>query len=166
MDYVLEPAKLVEVIMTKFYKKDFVFLKRFANCFASHRECSTTAPEVRMYAEMSIRDGECCKFFDVVDKNGDNQVKRLIKLLLFEYQEQSDGYIYYKNKINYRNLHMMIAFINNYNMQYGISSLKKKEQPRINDGVPSVFYHDSVKPKKKVKILPGQLSIFDEDGDN
>lgn len=143
--YISNPYKLIDYVMNRFFQWDFVFIRKLADYFSSHRECSSTAIDVRMCADMSIRDNSCCRYLNDVDLNGDYLVKRLVKLLLFEHDVNINGRINYKDKVNYRNLHMMIAFINNY---------KKKTEGVV-----------KTKPSAKVKIKNKenleQISIFD-----
>lgn len=162
IDYIFEPNKLVELILKRYYQKDLMFIKNMADAFSGYYICSSTAPEVRMYADISIRTGEIYNYLNEVDKNGDNLVKRLVKLLLFEHSENSDGYIYYSDKINYRNLHVLIAFINNYDMRV-LKELKGFDY--IGEDYKSAFgVKDRNKPKRRVKKkdeLDGQLSFMD-----
>lgn len=114
IEYIFDPTKLIETIIKRYHNNDFLFIKKFANYFSDYYVCKSTAPEVRQLAEISLRDGIRNHHLDEVDKNGDNQITRLIKLLILDHYELENGYIVYKNKINYRNLHTIIAFINNY----------------------------------------------------
>lgn len=114
LEYVANPHRLIELIMQKYYQNDFIFLQKFASNFSKYHECSTTAPEVSQSSAASIREGKRHYLLESVDKNGDLLVTRLIKLLIFKHYEQSDGTIKYKDEINYRNLHSVIAFVNNY----------------------------------------------------
>lgn len=123
IEYIMEPTKLVQIIMKRYYHNDFLFIKKFADNFANHYECSSTAPEVRQLAEISIREGRRNQHLEVIDKNGDKLVARLVKLLILEHYEKPDGYIQYKDRVNYRNLHAAIAFINNYD-----NKLKKDKE--------------------------------------
>lgn len=114
IEYIMNPSKVIEIIMRRYYQNDFVFIKKFADYFSNHYECRSTAPEIRQLAEISIREGKRNHHLDEIDKNGDKQVTRLVKLLILKHYERPDGYIDYKNEVNYRNLHDIIAFINNY----------------------------------------------------
>lgn len=157
MEYVADPDKLIELIMKRYYQNDFVFLQKFASHFSKHHECSTTAPEVSQSAAASIREGKRYYLLESVDKNGDLLVTRLIKLLIFKHYEQSDGTIKYKDEINYRNLHSVIAFLNNY---------YKKEEQLLIKGFEINIEHPKDIPvvsnktkKRKLTQLDGQLSF-------
>lgn len=118
MELIAEPKRVIDLILYKYYyKSEFVFIKRFADCFSNFYECRITAAEVRNLSADSIRIGMWNRHMDEVDKNGDILVKRLIKLLIYKHYEMDSGYIKYNDKINYRNLHMIIAFIRNYNKE-------------------------------------------------
>ena len=158
MVLVLDPSKLVELIMKRYYSNDFFFIKKFAEHFNSYHDCSTTAPEVMMYADMAIKNHVGSKYLEERDRNNNNMVERLIKLLLFEYYEYPSGYIDYKIKIKYRNLHTMIAFINNYDVKYGI--VKKNDNRNIRDIVPE-FRPKTRKRVKRNEEVDGQISLFD-----
>ena len=114
IEYIMNPSKVIEIIMRRYYQNDFVFIKKFADYFSNHHGCTSTAPEIRQLAEISIREGKRNYHFEEIDKNGDHQVARLVKLLILKHYEMPNGYIDYKNEVNYRNLHDVIAFINNY----------------------------------------------------
>ena len=77
-------------------------------------ECKTTGPEVARLAEASLYQGYRHKGLEEIDRNGDFMIARMIKLLILKHYEQPDGKINYKSEVNYRNLHNIIAFINNY----------------------------------------------------
>ena len=114
LQYIDNPLLIVEEIMKRYYQNDFVFLEKFARYFSDFHECKTTAPEVLQSAVISIREGRRYHLFESIDKNGDFLVARLVKLLIIKHTESFDGRINYKDKINYRNLHSVIAFMNNY----------------------------------------------------
>ena len=164
IDFVVDPGNLVEVIMRRYYNRDFYFIKKFAEHFVNYYECSTTASEVRMYADMALNDSRCSKYLEETDRNGNNMVERLVKLLLLEHYENANGYIDYKDKIKYRNLHMMIAFINHYDVKHGIVSEMRKFE------VKDMVSKEPVKTRKRSKKdeVPGQISFFDmfDDGSN
>ena len=160
IEYIIEPLKVVEFIMQKYYQNDFVFLQKFANNFSKYRECSTTAPEVAQSSAASIREGKRNYLLESIDKNGDLLVARLVKLLILKHTEETDGTIKYKDEINYRNLHSVIAFINNY---YKVDTkeqqmiLKGFELPKQTLTVPIV---KTKSKKKKNTPLEGQISFL------
>ena len=144
IEYIMEPTRLIELIMKRYYQNDFLFIKKLADNFASFYECSSTAPEVRQFAEISIRENRRNPHLDELDKNGDKLVARLVKLLILEYYEKPDGYIQYKDKVNYRNLHAVIAFINNYD-----SKLNNKQE------ISTIL----VQPKKNIELSAKTESV-------
>lgn len=154
LEYLFDIKKTKEKILARFYQRDFVFLKKFAEFFSSHRECATTAAEVRMYCDISIRENICYKHFYDIDQNGDNMIERLIKLLLIEYYEKNNGHIEYKDKINYRNLHTVLAFINHYD--------EKNKKEINNTSQISLFEDNSKKKVRKKEDEVIQLSFFDD----
>jgi hypothetical protein len=157
MELVLDPTNLVELIVKRYYANDFLFIKKFSECFVNYHECAVTAHEVARYADLAIRYDTGNKYLSELDRNGNDMVQRLVKLLLFEYEELPNGYINYKSKLKYRNLHTMIAFINNYDMKHGI--VESKGKILLEDIVPCL------KPKTRTRVkddeLEGQISLFD-----
>lgn len=127
LEYLANPLLVVEEIMKRYYQNDFLFLQKFASNFSNFYECSTTAPEVLQSATISLREGRRHYLLESIDKNGDLLVARLVKLLILKHTESFDGTINYKDEINYRNLHSVIAFINNYD--------KKTSESKTNTNV-------------------------------
>ena len=117
---------------------------------------------------MAIRDHVGNRYLEERDKNNNNLVERLVKLLLLEHTELPNGYIIYKDKINYRNLHNILAFITNYLKKQDIKiDIPKEEiQKNIeteNKPVEEEFITEQ-RNKKRIKrkdSLPGQITIFD-----
>ena len=142
IEYIACPDKVVELILRRYYQNDFAFLAKFASNFSKYRECSTTAPDE------------------------DTMVARLVKLLILKHTEKPDGKIEYKDEVNYRNLHSVIAFINNYN-----EKLKSKlEGQTIIDEVPFLYTEapkfvipEKPKSRKRSKRteIEGQLTFQD-----
>ena len=133
LEYIANPLLVVEEIMKRYYQNNFIFLQKFASNFSNFYECSTTAPEVLQSAIISAREGRRHYLLESVDKNGDFLVARLVKLLILKHTESFDGRINYKSDVNYRNLHSVIAFINNYDKKIVEENVKetypeKKEQ--------------------------------------
>lgn len=162
MELVADPKRVVDLIVYKYYKSEFVFIKKLADYFSNFYECRITAAEVRNLSNDSIRIGMWNRHMDEVDKNGDILVKRMVKLLIYKHFEMDSGYIKYNDKINYRNLHMIIAFIRNYN--------KDQDEPVITSVVQPILeqakYEDTPKVKtrtrkKKSVNLDGQISFDD-----
>jgi hypothetical protein len=164
IDYIADPTMVVEFIMKKYYENDFVFIKKFANNFSKYYECSSTAPEVLQASTSSIRESKRNKLFETIDQNGDLLITRLVKLLILKHKENFDGTIAYSNEVNYRNLHTVIAFINNYynNQENTNEQLIIQEYLQIKPAKSSQK-EIVVKTKTRKKThtpLEGQLSIF------
>ena len=133
LEYLVNPLLVVEEIMKRYYQNDFLFLQKFAGNFSNFYECSTTAPEVLQSATISLREGRRHYLLESVDKNRDLLVTRLVKLLILKHTESFDGTINYKDEINYRNLHSVVAFINNYDKK--ISEDKMNINDQLQSGV-------------------------------
>lgn len=173
IEYIMEPVRLIGLVMERYYQNDFVFIRKLASYFSEVYECSTTAPEVARLAEASLYQGRRHSALEELDRNGDAMVTRMLKLLILKHYEQTDGKIKYKDEVNYRNLHDLIAFINNYE--------KKKnpiEQPKLpkqsKDTINKIEEEQTIKPisqpskilnpkkrtlSKKKYILDGQESF-------
>ena len=118
LEFIADPPRLVKHILKRYYKNDFLLIKRIVNKFSEHRRCQSTLPEVRQFIEISIREGKRCSFLDETDENGDNLIIRLIKLIILESTDDyKTGRVIYKDKLNYRNLHDLIALIKNYDKE-------------------------------------------------
>lgn len=153
IEYIMEPTRLVSLIMNKYYQNDFIFIKKLANHFSEFYECKTTGPEVARLAEASLYQGYRHKGLEEIDRNGDFMVARMIKLLILKHYEQPDGKINYKSEVNYRNLHELIAFIKH----------KDKEEILTNDNItenvqPKITSKRKTRSKKKY-ILDDQTSF-------
>ena len=153
MEDVMDPSRIIDKINDKLYQNDFRFIEKLANHYMEYYECSSTAPEVRNYACESIRLGHISPYFSIRDNNQDNVLTRMAKLLIYEYKELPNGNIIYSNKVKYRNIHSLIAFIKNYNKKY-----QDEENKQI-----SLFEEDKpiTKKRKKNEPLDGQYSLFD-----
>lgn len=114
IEYIMDPSRLIEKILKRFYDKDFLLIKKIISRFKEDYKCSSTLPEVRQHLEASIRDGEINKHFYDLDENNDKLLPRLLKLIILESFSTKSGKTIYKNKIRYRNLHTLIALINYY----------------------------------------------------
>lgn len=127
--YIMDPMKLIEVIIKRYYNNDFMLIKKIATTFMNFRRCSSTAPEVRQYVDDSIRNGCRSRNLDLVDENGDKIIYRLLKLIIFDsYDDYYSGRVIYKNKINYRNLHVLIALLNYYDKSNELVVESKKDK--------------------------------------
>lgn len=159
IEYIMDPKLLIERINNKLLTGDYRFVEKYANAFLEFHDCLSTAPEVREFAKSSLRDNKCCKHFYAYDENNDNPVVRMTKLLIYDYYQEPSGKIKYKETIKYRNLHSVLAFVNNYD--------KLCEQEKINQtNNQTSLFEEPIKPKTKKKIkresIPGQTNLFDE----
>ena len=154
IEYVCDPSRLISKINDKLQMGKYRFVERFANSFANYHECSSTAPEVRKYAKESIRLGRKSRHFDELDENYDNSLVRMVKLLIYDYIQLPSGRVEYTtNKIgNYRNLHSIIAFVNNYN--------EKNKEVNLDNQI-SLFEEPVKKRVRKKDEIDGQVSIFE-----
>lgn len=143
IDYIIEPNKLIDRILNKLYQGDFRFIQGFANNYMKYYECSSTMPEIRYYANESIKNGYISNGFSLIDENGDNLIRRAVKLLIYKYNQEFDGKISYSSDIVYRNLHSIICFVNNYD--------KKHANELVNQ---------DVKKLERVPITGEQLSFL------
>ena len=175
---VMDPRRVIKKINNKLYAKDFRFVEKFASHYMKRYECSSTAPEVRAAAIDSIREGYIDSKFFQVDENHDQLLTRMVKLLLYKYYQKMDGRTVYKNEIVYRNLHSLIAFIDNYNQKYEnkegmesdtdtseLVSNERESLEKSNDiHEVSKEQFDTIKYKtksrKKNVPVPGQTSLF------
>ena len=157
IEYVMNPHKVITCIQNKLYDEDYRFILEYAKTFKDFYDCSSTAPEVCMFADNSIIFNNFDKHLLIRDENNDDMLTRMTKLLIYEYYQIPSGRIIYKDKIKYRNLHAIIAFVNNYNKKYGINS---------EDNQMSLFAGEGkVKTLKRGKkeCIPGQINLFDEE---
>lgn len=156
-EYLSDPSLLIKEIMKRYYNNDFEFIKKLADAFLHYYECRMTASEVRELMELSINQGSRSHYLNQLDEHGDNLVKRLIKLLIIEYyQNPLNRNIEYTNKINYKNLHDVIAFMNHYD-----KNIKKQEESKEENTNSNT--HTLVKQKKLFNpyIIEKQLTLDD-----
>ena len=157
MEYIANPKLLIKRINDKLLEGDYRFVEKFANTFLNFHDCLSTAPEVREFAISSSRDEHCCKYFYSLDENGDNPLIRMAKLLIYDYKQNPNGKVEYKDTVKYRNLHAVLAFVDYYNKKF---EKENKDNKQIN----LFTSEDKVKTKKKEKnkYIPGQTSLFNE----
>lgn len=123
--YISEPETLISYIIQRYTNGDTELIKRIARFFSKDRSCSSTAPEILYHLNESERLGRPSKYLERRDANGDHMIPRLLKLIILEnYIEKYTGRIIYKSEIKYRNLHTLIALIDNYD--------KEKQQEQTN----------------------------------
>lgn len=131
IEYIMEPSRLVEKIMRKFYGHDFLLIKKIVSRFDGDHYCQSTLPEVRQHLEASIREEQINKHFFDVDENNNQLLPRLLKLLILESYSTKNGKVIYRDKVRYRNLHTLIALINYYDKEDEIieeSTFKTNEE--------------------------------------
>ena len=154
MEYIGNPNLIIEKIDNKLRSGDFRFINAFANNYLEFHECLSTAPEVREFAMQSIRDGIISKHFYDLDENRDNPLVRMAKLLIYKHYQKGDGTIVYEDEVIYRNLHSVIAFVNNYDNKY--MNENNDDQVCLFDTLPT-----KKKALKKDKQIEGQYSLFE-----
>ena len=158
IEFVNDPPRLVKHILRRYYDNDFLLIKRIVNKFSEHHRCKSTIPEVRQFIEISIRESKRCQFLDEIDENGDNLIIRLIKLIIIEsYDDYKTGKVVYTNKLNYRNLHDLIALIRNYDKE-----LTKQSQP--NESLFSYSYNQTnnnpEESQKQIETIKEETPIY------
>lgn len=151
IEYVIDPTRLISLVMERYYQNDFIFIKKLASYFSEVYECSTTAPEVARLAEASLYQGRRHPGLEEIDRNSDAMVARMLKLLILKHYEQPDGKIKYKNEVNYRNLHDLIAFINNYDKK---NNPEVKEKPFISNK--NMIPKEEINKKEESIIKPAE----------
>lgn len=133
IEYIMQPEKLITDILKRYYNNDFMLINKIATTFNNFRRCSSTAPEVRQHIQDSIRTGQKNKYLETIDENGDKLITRLLKLIILDsYDDYKTGKVIYKDKINYRNLHVLIALINYYDKNNNQKLENKQEKPKQN----------------------------------
>lgn len=160
IEYIGDPRRIINKILNKFIDKDYRFMKQFAKNYVEFHDCAATASEVMMYADNSIIYGNMDKHLLDRDENGDLPLIRMAKLLIYEYYQTPSGKTIYKDEIKYRNLHSVIAFINNYDKKYNLEVNEENNQMNMFDMMPVTGKTKVLKKKKRDKI-EGQISLFD-----
>lgn len=173
IEYIINPKILIKEIYTRDITNDFIFLRELAKNYQNYYDCSSSAPELRELANLSLTYGIRQKELNELDGEGNPLSVRVIKLLIYDYYQDNSGLITYnESKIKYSHLHSLIAFINNYDKKrksneeraelekegissLGINPIIKEQQETI------INYKKRTKTKKKEEI-PGQYSLFDE----
>lgn len=152
IEYIMEPKKIINKINNKLQNEDFRFIEELTNHYYKYHDCSSTLPEVREYISTSIRLEYKDLRFNKRDENNDNILVRMLKLLIYEYNQGRSGKIQYTDKIKYANLHSLIAFTNNYEQKFK-NDLASDEQLSL--------FKEIDNPKKKQKVIPGQFCLTD-----
>lgn len=167
MEYMYDPLKLIKTIMKRYYNNELVFIKDLAFKFSRLRKCGTTAPEVANLCQTSLYHGTKHHGLEELDKNGDIPILRLLKLIIFKSYEHPNGYIEYKNEVEYRNLHDLIAFINHYNKKNKVNEEEIEQKTPVTipeEKLTAVEKNKDTKPKTKSRkkngyTLEGQLKF-------
>ncbi len=155
IEYVLDPKKVIRRVIDKYVNDDYRFMKQYAHNFVDFYDCGATAAELRMFADNSIFYENQDKHLNDPDENGDALIVRMTKLLIYEYYVTPNGDTVYKDKIKYRNLHSVIAFINNYDKKYANEEIDDYEQESLFDQKKKVL-------KKDEQVISGeQISMFE-----
>lgn len=177
IDYVFNPDKIIKRINDKLWiEKDFRFIEKLVNRFYNNHDCSSTIPEVRTAILETIRIGNISNMFNMRDNNGDDLLTRLIKLLIYDYYQSSDGKIHYITTAgnysrNYNNLHSVIAFVNNYDKKYNNKDDDSLIETSSNGIAPMIQPVTASKPKPKTLsrkkdskkyVLEEQMSMFNK----
>lgn len=152
IEYLINPKKILDKINNKLLKRDFLFVLKYAQFFMNTRDCSSTAPEIRDYINRSISNNKIDEYFYYKDSNYDNPLERMTKLLIYDYYQDINGKITYYSKVKYRNLHMIIAFINHYEEKN--KSLVQEDNKQVNE------VKKRVKTKTSKEVV-GQIGLFD-----
>lgn len=113
-EYLKNPYSLYKYIMNIYYQEDYIFIKKLAEHFLHNYECAATATDVMWGAIHTIDHGRKHDLLTRVDENNDLPIERLIKLIIYKTKTDYNRCTIYKNEINYKNLHELIAFVNNY----------------------------------------------------
>lgn len=141
-EYLTNPKTLYKYIIDIYSEEDYTFIKKIAEHFSHHYECAATATDVMWGVTHTIDSGTKHELLTRRDENGDLPIARLIKLIIYKSTRDYSGNTIYKTEINYRNLHELIAFINNYN---------KPKEP--------VYTKPKVKTLTKSKEIEGQIKL-------
>lgn len=157
IEYIMEPNRLIEKIIKRFYDKDFLLIKKIISRFSEDYKCKSTLPEVRAHLEASIREETINKHFYDLDENNDLLLPRLLKLIIFESYNTKSGKTVYKDKIRYRNLHILIALIN-YNdnkeikIETPIIEETQKKETTNETFAPEVIKHNEQQQKREYEF--------------
>lgn len=141
LEYILNPDLVWKFVMDRYKQEDYQFIEKLATYFLHYHECASTANEVMHGALHSLHSGKKHEILERFDLNGDLLVSRLVKLIIYKSFTSYQGYTVYK-EVNHRNLHSLIAFINNY---------YKDEPPKVEMPKP--------KTKTRTKEVEGQLKM-------
>jgi len=167
IEYIANSSKIIDVILDKYYQKDYLFLKKLGEHFQNFYDCKSTAADIRNYAQLSIIRGYNYKYLDELDQEGNLPVVRLAKLIIYDYYQDKYGNITYYDKIKYANLHHLISFINNYNKKYKINEVNNDQnQVTFDEFTQNIKSQEVTKVKTKTRKkeqIEGQMCLFEEE---
>lgn len=115
--YIIDPNELINVIENEYHNDNMDFINLLAKDFQKIKECKDTANKLIEITESFIKTGIKDEYFDKVDFNGDNIIRRLAKIIIYRYNEDLVGKIIYKNEFNWRTIHLLIEFIKKYEVK-------------------------------------------------
>ena len=170
IEYIANPAALLNEIYRRDISNDFLFLRELANNYQGFHDCSSSAPELRELANNSLNWRQRVKELNNLDQEGNPLSIRVVKLLIYDYYQDSTGKITYNtSKIKHPHLHSIIAFMNNYDKKQKEKEASTKEKTSILPNIPTKENTQSFSsPKKRVRTkskeeIPGQYSLFEEE---
>lgn len=161
--YIHNPEKLIEDLKYFDYKNDFHFMQKIAAHYQPYRECNDTASTLLNCATHGLMCGVRKIHLDEVDNNGDNLFTRLLKLLIYKQHINYGETTYDYNSVVYRNLHSIIAFVDNYDKKY-IETEKANDKQAgeiTNYEMPIINSPKTRRLINKNKQIDGQISMFD-----
>ena len=154
IEYIMDPKKLIKRVKDKLIEKDYIFIIKYANKYIKYHGCEIISAEVREFANYSLKTGVSSRHFYEYDENGDDPLTIMTKLLIYEHKYDY-GKIVYSDNTKYRNLHDIIAFINNYEKK------NKKEIEQVEEDQLSLFQVAPKDGKKRKKVIDGQFILKD-----
>lgn len=154
LEYFYVPNGLIDLVELRFQNKDFKFIKDLAEYFRNFKECGTTASELVALTNKAINSSQIDRGFNERDVNGDNPIRRLVKLLTYKYKTLPGNNIEYNyNEFNWRTLHILIEFIKDYE--------QKELKPIIEEKIESKKKIRKKEDNPTDRELSGQISIMD-----
>ena len=154
IEYIMEPERLIEKIMRSFYEGDLLLINKIASRFSEEYRCKTTVSEVRQHIESSIRENRLSRHFDEVDENNDKLLPRLLKLIILENFDNKQGKVVYKDTVNYRNLHILIALVN-----YHDKTKNKQDETTIKNVKATNSHEEKVKEETPKNTSVKKLTL-------
>lgn len=154
LEFFYVPDSLINFVEVRYQNKDFKFIRDLAEYFRNFRECGTTASELIALSDKAINSSQIDRGFNERDVNGDNPIRRLVKLLIYKYKTLPGNNIEYNyNEFNWRTLHILIEFIKDYE--------QKELKPIIEEKIESKKKIRKKEDNPTDRELSGQISIMD-----